>query len=73
VVRQGYDFGVPEDGEYEEILNTDAERFGGSNVVAGGVIASQPVPRHQRPHSIRVTLPPLAVVAYRRRQTHGEI
>ena len=67
VVRQGYDFGVPEEGAYEEVLNTDAERFGGSNVTSGATILSRPVPKHQRPQSIRVTLPPLAVVAYRKR------
>ncbi|MBZ5575663.1 MAG: 1,4-alpha-glucan branching protein GlgB [Acidobacteriia bacterium] len=67
VVRQGYDFGVPEEGAYEEVLNTDSECFGGSNITSGGVILSRPVPKHQRPQSIRVTLPPLAVVAYRKR------
>ena len=29
VPRQGYEFGVPEEGFYEEILNTDSELFGG--------------------------------------------
>jgi len=67
VVRQGYEFGVPEEGFYEEILNTDAEMFGGSNVGNGGLVSSRPVPKHDRPFSIAVTLPPLAVVAFRRR------
>ena len=67
VVRQGYEFGVPEEGFYEEILNTDAEMFGGSNVGNGGLVSSRPSPKHDRPFSIAVTLPPLAVVAFRRR------
>ncbi|HEV3201119.1 MAG TPA: 1,4-alpha-glucan branching protein GlgB [Bryobacteraceae bacterium] len=67
VTRQGYEFGVPEEGFYEEILNTDSELFGGSNVGNGGLVSSRPVPRHGREHSIAVTLPPLAVVAFRRR------
>ncbi|SPE38339.1 1,4-alpha-glucan branching enzyme [Candidatus Sulfopaludibacter sp. SbA6] len=67
VARKGYEFGVPEEGFYEEILNTDSELFGGSNVGNGGLVSSRPTPRHGRAHSIAVTLPPLAVVAFRKR------
>jgi 1,4-alpha-glucan branching enzyme len=67
VLRQGYEFGVPEEGFYEEILNTDSELFGGSNAGNGGSVSSRPIPRHNRPYSIAVTLPPLAVVAFRKR------
>ena len=67
VPRQGYEFGVPEEGFYEEILNTDSELFGGSNMGNGGCVSSRPVPKHNRPYSIAVTLPPLAVVAFRKR------
>jgi 1,4-alpha-glucan branching enzyme len=65
--RQAYEFGVPEEGFYEEILNTDSEMFGGSNMGNGGLVSSRPVPRHNRPNSIAVTLPPLSVVAFRKR------
>jgi 1,4-alpha-glucan branching enzyme len=67
VLRQSYEFGVPEEGFYEEILNTDAEMFGGSNAGNGGLVSSRPIAKHNRPYSIAVTLPPLAVVAFRRR------
>jgi len=67
VPRQGYEFGVPVEGFYEEILNTDSELFGGSNMGNGGCVSSRPVPKHNRPYSIAVTLPPLAVVAFRKR------
>jgi len=67
VPRQGYEFGVPEEGFYEEILNTDSEAFGGSNIGNGGMVLSRPIPRHNRAQSIAVTLPPLAVVAFRKR------
>ena len=67
VVRTGYEFGVPDEGWYDEILNTDAEMFGGSNVGNGGAVRSRPVSRHGRAHSIAVTLPPLAVVAFKHR------
>ena len=67
VPRHGYEFGVPEEGFYEEILNTDSELFGGTNLGNGGLVSSRPVPKHNRSHSIAITLPPLAVVAFQRR------
>jgi len=67
VPRHGYEFGVPEEGFYEEILNTDSELFGGTNLGNGGLVSSRPLPKHNRSHSIAITLPPLAVVAFRRR------
>ena len=66
VIRKLYEIGVPEAGFYEEILNTDSELFGGSNTGNGGMVPSRPVPKHGRPHSIAITLPPLAVVAFRK-------
>ena len=67
VPRQGYEFGVPEEGFYEEILNTDGEQFGGGNIGNGGLVSSRPIPKHDRPFSIAVTLPPLAVVVFQKR------
>ena len=66
VPRQKYEFGVPEEGFYQEILNTDSELFGGSNMGNGGCVSSQEVPMHNRPYSIAVTLPPLSVVAFKK-------
>jgi 1,4-alpha-glucan branching enzyme len=68
VLRENYRFGVPEEGFYEEILNTDSELFGGSNAGNGGIVSSDPTPHHGRPYSITVSLPPLAVVAFRKRR-----
>ncbi len=67
VPRFGYEIGAPQEGFYEEILNTDSEAFGGSNLGNGGMVSSRPIPRHGKPHSIAVTLPPLSVVAFKRR------
>jgi 1,4-alpha-glucan branching enzyme len=67
VVHERYAVGVPEEGVYEEVLNTDSHLFGGSNLGNAGWVASRPVPQHNRPNSIGITLPPLAVVAFRRR------
>ncbi|MCL6545073.1 MAG: 1,4-alpha-glucan branching protein GlgB [Bryobacteraceae bacterium] len=65
--RFGYRFGVPAPGFYEEVFNSDSQWFGGSNLGNAGGVASEQVPAHGRPHSISITLPPLAVVAFRRR------
>jgi 1,4-alpha-glucan branching enzyme len=67
VPRKLYEIGVPEEGFYQEILNTDSELFGGSNLGNGGLVSSRPIPKHNRPNSIAVTLPPLAVVVFRKR------
>ncbi len=69
VPRHGYRIGVPEAGTWDEILNTDAEIYGGSgHGNLGGVgTGPLPVPHHSRPHSIDLTLPPLATVALRYR------
>jgi 1,4-alpha-glucan branching enzyme len=67
VPHAGYRFGVPVDGFYEEIFNTDAAMFGGSNVGNAPGVASQPVKSHNRDHSVQVTLPPLAVVVFKKR------
>ncbi len=67
VARKGYEFGVPEAGFYEEILNTDSELFGGSNFGSSGMVSSRPVPKHDRKQSIAVNLPPLGVVVFKKR------
>src|ERR1700730_5416249 len=66
VVRERYELGVPESGYYEEILNTDSHLFGGSGVGNGEGVMAKTTPKWDRKHSIAITLPPLAVVVYRR-------
>jgi len=64
VPRENYLVGVPEPGYYREILNSDSELFGGSNMGNGGGVMAKNVKAHGRPCSIAITLPPLAVVAF---------
>ncbi|MBV8654400.1 MAG: 1,4-alpha-glucan branching protein GlgB [Candidatus Eremiobacteraeota bacterium] len=65
VARYGYRIGVSEPGSYGELLNTDSEHYGGSNVGNQGSVDSEEVAAHGRPHSLSVTLPPLAMVIFR--------
>jgi 1,4-alpha-glucan branching enzyme len=63
VVRHDYRLGVPDDvPAWREVLNTDAARYGGSDVVHPDPVKPEPQGRHGRPASIRLTLPPLATV-----------
>ncbi len=66
VVRPDYRLGVPRPGFWREILNSDSDYFAGSNVGLGGGIDSEPVSAHGRPHSLNLTLPPLAMLALKR-------
>jgi 1,4-alpha-glucan branching enzyme len=61
-VRTDYRVGVPQGGSWGEILNSDAEIYGGSNVGNGGHINAEDQGWHGRPASLRLTLPPLAVI-----------
>jgi len=65
VPRPGYRVGVPREGFYAEVLNTDSELYGGSNTGNGGGVLSQPLPWHGQPHSVLLTLPPLGAVLLR--------
>jgi 1,4-alpha-glucan branching enzyme len=60
VVRGSYRIGLPTDGAWEELLNTDELRFGGSGVVNGSVAATDE-PWQGLPHSAEFVLPPLGV------------
>ncbi len=72
VVRYDYRVGVPMEGDWEEILNTDAEAYGGSGVGNLGRVSAQPYPVHGRPASLALTLPPLAAVFFRAPRALGE-
>jgi 1,4-alpha-glucan branching enzyme len=66
VVRENYRLGVPGEGFYQEILNTDAETYGGSNVGNYGGLHAEPIPWQGQSHSIILKLPPLAVSGFKR-------
>ena len=66
VPRRNYRIGVPEGGVYREILNSDSEFYGGSNVSNGVSIVAQNVSWMNRPCSLTLTLPPLAGIVLRK-------
>ena len=66
VPRFGYRLGVPRPGWYREVLNSDASSYGGSNLGNAGGVASDALPWMDLPHSISLTLPPLAALILKR-------
>ncbi len=65
IPRHDYMIGVPHGGHWRERLNSDAEIYGGSNLGNDGGVDAQPTPAHGRPYSLKITLPPLAVVVFK--------
>jgi 1,4-alpha-glucan branching enzyme len=62
VVRTNYRIGMPRQGYYDELFNTDACRFGGSGIHNIALLETAPIARHGRQWSLSLVLPPLAVI-----------
>jgi 1,4-alpha-glucan branching enzyme len=65
VPRYDYRVGAPVAGTWVEILNSDATVYGGAGVGNLGSVETDAEPKHGRAHSLALTLPPLAIVAFR--------
>ena len=61
-VHHDHRIGMPSVGRWREVLNTDANAYGGSGVGNLGAVVADGPPLHGQPTSALVTLPPLAVV-----------
>ncbi len=62
LVRSGYRIGVPQEGCYSELLNTDSVKYGGSGVGVHGDIHTESVAAHEHQQSLQIDLPPLATL-----------
>ena len=65
VARQNYRIGVPSEGYWKEILNSDAPLYGGSGQGNFGGLSAVPLPIHGRAFSLNMTLPPLGILVFR--------
>jgi 1,4-alpha-glucan branching enzyme len=54
--------GLPVPGAYQEVLNTDADTYGGGNVGNFGEVVASDMPWHGQPASAEVTIPPLGTL-----------
>ena len=59
VPRREYRLGVPAAGRYRELLNSDAEAYGGSNMGNEGGVEAEEIATHNHRYSISLTVPPL--------------
>jgi 1,4-alpha-glucan branching enzyme len=59
VPRDGYRIGVPAAGSFLELVNSDSEAYGGSNLGNSGVVFTEPIASHGHADSLRLNLPPL--------------
>jgi 1,4-alpha-glucan branching enzyme len=64
VPRLNYQVGAPCAGVWHEVLNSDARDYGGSGYGNLGAVETSPVPYHDRPYSLMLTIPPLAIVFF---------
>jgi 1,4-alpha-glucan branching enzyme len=62
VPRAGYRIGVPAAGAYTELLNSDAEAYGGSNCGNAGLVFTEPIAAHGHAQSLSLHLPPLGLL-----------
>jgi 1,4-alpha-glucan branching enzyme len=62
VPRENYIVGVPRGGRWNEMLNSDADCYGGAGFGNAGGVDSTPVAAQGKYHSLYLTLPPLAVL-----------
>jgi 1,4-alpha-glucan branching enzyme len=61
-VHEGYHLGFPRAGRWLEIMNTDAETYGGSGVGNLGVVTAEDIQSHGLPASATLRVPPLAAL-----------
>ena len=67
VPRRNYRLGVPREGRYREVLNSDSQFYGGSNTGNGpDAMIAEGRPWMNRQYSISLTLPPLAAIVLTR-------
>ncbi len=62
VPRRGYRVGVPHEGHWNEVLNSNAAIYGGTDEGNFGGCTADPIPTHGFDHSVLLNLPPLAIV-----------
>jgi len=65
VPRYNYRLGAPLAGHYHEVMNTDSELYGGSNIGNAGGVDAEEKPWMDQPYSVEITLPPLSGVILR--------
>ena len=69
IAHQQYRVGVPAGGPWRELLNSDAKEYGGSGLGNLGSVEAVAQPLHGRSHSLRLALPPLGVLIFKKERS----
>ncbi|UUW07402.1 1,4-alpha-glucan branching protein GlgB [Flavobacterium plurextorum] len=64
IVRENYRIGVPKKGKLQEIFNSDAAVYGGSDVGNSKVVKADAIPYDGREFSVELILPPLSITVF---------
>ncbi|MFQ8870904.1 MAG: 1,4-alpha-glucan branching protein GlgB, partial [Varibaculum timonense] len=67
--HEGYRIGLPDGGEWEEILNTDDQKYGGSGVTNLGEVSAEEMEWNGRPYSVELRVPPLGCLWLRPKES----
>jgi 1,4-alpha-glucan branching enzyme len=62
IPHEGYRIGLPRTGTWREVLNTDADLYGGSGVGNLGAVEAEPLPWHALSASVSLRVPPLGAL-----------
>jgi len=65
ITRSSYRIGVPFEGSWKEVLNTNAWEYGGTGVGNLGRVVSEPTPCDNKEHSLELTLPGLSTLVFK--------
>jgi len=73
VKRENYRIGVPDDGVYKEVFNSDLTEYGGWGNTNSNSIIAEDISMHGFPYSIALTAPPLAVVCLKLKKERKKV
>ena len=68
VERKNFLAAVPEEGEYEEVFNSDAIEFGGKGILNRGILTSEECMLREYTQAVPITLPPMSAVVLKKRK-----
>ncbi len=69
VIRRDYRVGVPRSGGWREILNSDAESYGGGGEGNLGLVAAEEISHNDMEQSVLLTLPPMSALFFRHQES----
>jgi len=64
VVREEFNIGVNQKGEWKEVLNSDDRKYGGSGIHNETPLTAHNTPWHGKAQALTMTIPPLATIIF---------